>query len=80
MATVTINAAQDTLPQLVARAEAGEEIVLSRGDEPVAKIVPIQPAPQPAKRRQPGLLKGLVSIGPEFFEPLPEDELKAWDQ
>jgi len=80
MATVTIHAAQDTLPQLVARAEAGEEIVLSRGDEPVAKIVPIQPAPKPKKRRQPGALKGKISIGPEFFEPLPEDELKAWDQ
>ena len=79
MATVTINAAQDTLPQLVARAEAGEEIVLSRGDEPVAKIVPIPPKPVPKKRR-PRALKGLVSIGPEFFEPLPEDELKAWDQ
>ena len=77
MATVTIHAAQDTLPQLVARAEAGEEIVLARGDEPVAKIVPIQPAP---KKRQAGALKGKISIGPEFFEPLPEDELKAWDQ
>lgn len=80
MATVTIIAAQDTLPQLVARAEAGEEIVLSRGDEPVAKIVPIPPKTEPKKRRQPGALKGLGPLGPEFFEPLPEDELKAWDQ
>lgn len=79
MATVSITAAQNTLPQLVARAEAGEEIVLARGDQPVAKIVPVQPAPQPTKRR-PGVLKGMISIGPEFFEPLPEDELKAWDQ
>jgi antitoxin (DNA-binding transcriptional repressor) of toxin-antitoxin stability system len=77
MATVTIHAAQDSLPQLVARAEAGEEIVLSRGEEPVAKIVPIQPK---AKKRQFGALKGKISIGPEFFEPLPDDELKAWDQ
>ena len=78
MATVTIHAAQDALPQLVARAEAGEEIVLSRDDQPVARIVPIPP--QPKKRRQPGALKGLGPLGPEFFEPLPEDELKAWDQ
>jgi len=32
----------------------------------------------PAKREF-GALKGMVSIGPEFFEPLPEDELAAWE-
>ena len=24
-------------------------------------------------------LKGEIDIGPEFFEPLPEEELKAWE-
>ncbi len=38
---------------LVARAEAGEEIVISRGNHPVARLVPLAPhAP-----REPGILK-----------------------
>jgi hypothetical protein len=33
----------------------------------------------PATRRRFGALRGQVSIGPEFFEPLPEQELAAWE-
>ncbi len=75
MATYTIHAAKTNLSKLVARAEAGEEIVLARGKEPVAKIVPILPKP----KRKYGRLKGKGSVGPEFFEPLPEEELKLWE-
>ena len=77
MAVVTIHTAKTTLSQLIARAEAGEEIVLARGSQPVAKIVAIEPVPQ---KRQPGAYRGKISIGPEFFDPLPDDELDAWEQ
>ena len=30
-------------------------------------------------KRKFGSLKGLAKIGPEFFEPLPEEELKLWN-
>jgi hypothetical protein len=30
-------------------------------------------------KRVPGALKGLLEIGPEFFEPLPDDEPEAWN-
>jgi prevent-host-death family protein len=73
---VTIHAAKTTLSQLLARVEAGEEIVLARGRKPVAKLVPY---PAPRRGRRFGALRGRVSIGPEFFEPLPERELKAWE-
>lgn len=76
MATYTIEAAQISLFKLVARAEVGEDIVLARGKRPVARIVPIQLQPRP--KRKFGRLRGKGSIGPEFFEPLPEDELKLW--
>jgi hypothetical protein len=36
------------------------------------------PAPTPASRRI-GFLEGQGSIGPEFFDPLPEDELRLWN-
>lgn len=48
-----------------------------RGTNPVAKIVTLPPKPK--GRRKYGSLKGLVKIGPEFFEPLPEEELKLWE-
>ncbi len=77
MPTVTIHAAKTNLSQLLVRVEAGEEIVLARGKHPIAKLVPYHPR---AAKREFGALRGVVSVGPEFFEPLPDDELAAWDQ
>jgi antitoxin (DNA-binding transcriptional repressor) of toxin-antitoxin stability system len=51
-------------------------IILARGKEPIAKLVPFRPPP--SKRRF-GALRGVVTVGPEFFEPLPEQELAAWE-
>ena len=73
--TITVHAAKTRLSQLLHRVEAGETIVIARGKTPVAKLIPINP---PA-RRQFGALKGKIELGPEFFEPLPPDELKAWE-
>jgi antitoxin (DNA-binding transcriptional repressor) of toxin-antitoxin stability system len=77
MKTVTIHVAKSTLSQLLAEVEKGEEIILARGKDPIAKLVPIQ---APKKKRTPGSLKGQIDIGPAFFEPLPPEELDAWDQ
>jgi prevent-host-death family protein len=76
METVTIHTAKTTLSQLLARVEAGEEIVLARGKNPIAKLVPFRP---PQKKRRFGALRGIVSVGPEFFEPLPEQELAPFE-
>jgi antitoxin (DNA-binding transcriptional repressor) of toxin-antitoxin stability system len=76
MKAVTIHVAKTTLSQLLARVEAGEEIVLARGKVPIAKLVPMR---QPRKTRRFGALHGIVSVGPEFFEPLSEQELAAWE-
>lgn len=77
METVTIHTAKTTLSQLLARVEAGEEIVLARGKDPVAKLVPFHTA---RPHRQFGSLRGIVTVGAEFFEPLPEDEMAGWER
>jgi antitoxin (DNA-binding transcriptional repressor) of toxin-antitoxin stability system len=77
MKIVTIHTAKTTLSQLLALVEAGEEIVLARGKAPIAKLVPFQP---PATKRRFGALSGIISVGPEFFDPLSEQELAAWEQ
>lgn len=76
MDIVSIHAAKTTLSQLLVRVEAGEEIVLARGKAPIAKLVPYSPAPI---RRQFGALRDVVSVGPEFFEPLTETDLLDWE-
>ena len=77
MATVTIHKAKTQLSQLIARAEAGEEIIISRGPQPVVKLEPLK-----GRKRRPefGALKGKVSLPDSFFfDPLPEEELRAWE-
>ena len=76
MSVVTIHAAKTSLSKLIARVEAGEEIIIARGKTPVARLTPIRP--RPAGRRF-GALKGIVSVGPQFFEPLPDAELSKWE-
>ena len=77
MTVVTIHNAKTNLSQLLARVEAGEEIILARGKAPVARLVPFQPT---AAKRQFGAMRGVVSVGPEFFEPLSAEDLADWDQ
>ena len=74
MRTIDVETAQADLDALIDLACSGEEIVLSQGGTPVARLVPVH---QP--KREPGVLKGLV-IPDELFDPLPDDELDAWEQ
>ena len=70
---ITIHAAKTRFSELVRRAEAGEEIVIARGDKPVAKLVPIPPK-VPVKR-QFGSHKDLGKFDESFWDPLPDDFL-----
>ncbi|MFN3673821.1 MAG: type II toxin-antitoxin system Phd/YefM family antitoxin [Bosea sp. (in: a-proteobacteria)] len=76
MTRVTIDQAKTHLSRLLDEVEKGGEVVISRRDKPIARLVAIE---QKRVERRPGRMKGLVTIGPEFFEPLPEDELRLWD-
>jgi prevent-host-death family protein len=77
MTVVTVRQAKAQLSELIARAEAGEAIIIARGGRPVVKLMPIA---KRATRRRFGALKGKLSL-PDvfFFGPLPEEELKLWE-
>lgn len=80
MTRVTVHQAKTHLSRLLEEVEKGGEVVISRRDKPIARLVPIEPArPEERPARRPGRMKGLIEIGPEFFEPLPEDELRLWE-
>jgi prevent-host-death family protein len=59
--------AKTHLSRLAERAARGEEIVIARNGEPVARLMPIQ---EQGPRRL-GLWRGEVEIGADFDDPLP---------
>ncbi len=75
MATVNVHEAKTHLSRLLARVEAGEEVTIARNGKPVARMVPAREPGRP----QPDVFKGQIVVPDSFFDPLPEDELKAWE-
>ncbi len=76
METITIHKAKTELSRLIERACRGEEIIIARGKKPVVRLVAIE---DQTGERKPGAWKGKITIGPEFFEPLPPEEMKFWE-
>ena len=76
MSVVTIHQAKTNLSRLIEKASEGQEVIIARGSKPVARLVPIG---EVNGKRRPGSLKGKLRLGPEFFEPLPDSELRGWE-
>jgi prevent-host-death family protein len=74
MITVSVHEAKTHLSRLLERVSAGEEVIIAKRGTPYARLCPLEPRPA----RRPGLLVGKVDDS--FFEPLPEDELEAWER
>ncbi len=75
MTTVNIHEAKSNLSRLLARVEAGEDVVIARNGKPVARLVALE---RPGKREF-GALRGRIKLDESFFDPLPEAELAAWE-
>jgi antitoxin (DNA-binding transcriptional repressor) of toxin-antitoxin stability system len=77
MQTVTIHEAKTTLSKLIAKVEAGAEIVVCRGPMPIAKLVRYH-AEQPRRPKVGDLTSEPVKINPGCFAPLSAKEMKEW--
>ncbi len=77
MTIITVHKAKTELSKLIARAEAGEEIIIARGNKPVARLAPIRELA--VRNRGLGAWKGKVTVPDSFFDPLPKDELERWE-
>jgi prevent-host-death family protein len=77
MKKITAHEAKTHLSRYLAAVEKGETFLISRGNKPVARLVPIgRPA---ASRPKVGQILGEPFDFPaEAFAPLTDDELKAW--
>ncbi|MDE0045173.1 MAG: type II toxin-antitoxin system prevent-host-death family antitoxin [bacterium] len=75
MTIVNVHQAKTSLSRLLAQVESGEDVIIARRGEPVARLVPFNPP----GRRTFGAMKDRIVIDGSFDDPLPEDELKAWE-
>jgi prevent-host-death family protein len=75
-ATVNIHEAKTHFSKLIARVRMGEEIVIAKAGEPVARLVP---EGKRLKPRQPGTGKGQIVVHESFYEDLPEDLLDLFE-
>lgn len=71
---VNVQQAKTHLSDLLARAERGEEIVIARAGQPIVRLTPITKA----RPREFGTMRFSVPDD-DFFDPLPADELDAWE-
>ena len=78
--TVTVHEAKTHLSRLLAQVEAGEEVVIARGKQEIARIVPLNSAP--AKTRTLGWLRndssGSDPLAYGFWDPIPDVDLALW--
>lgn len=77
MIRLNIHEAKTHLSRYLDRLADEEVIVLCKRNVPIAEIRPLPP-----KRKEPrpiGLAKGRFEVGSEFFEPLPDDMLDAFE-
>lgn len=75
VATVNIHEAKTHFSKLLERVRLGEEVIVAKAGNPIARLVPIEPL---AKDRQPGSARGAVEIGKDFDGPLPPDISEAF--
>ncbi|MFI0845778.1 type II toxin-antitoxin system Phd/YefM family antitoxin [Mesorhizobium sp. IMUNJ 23232] len=64
------------LTGLPAAVEQGREFTIMKDGKAIAKVVPVEADP---KSRGWGAWEGRYRLPDSFFDPLPEDELRAWD-
>jgi prevent-host-death family protein len=72
---VNVHEAKTHFSRLLARVERGEEILIARAGQPVARLVPEKRRPAPVF----GADRGKLSLPKDFDAPLPDDLLEAFE-
>lgn len=73
---VSLYDAKTQLSALVDRAAAGEEIVIMKSGEPLARLVPMEDR---RSLRIAGRGKGAWQVAADFDAPLPDDTLRSFE-
>lgn len=75
MDEVGVHEAKTTLSALLRRVATGEEITISSGGRPVARLVPIRRGTERVLGRD----RGVYEVPEDFDAPLPDDLLRAFE-
>jgi prevent-host-death family protein len=75
MTQLDIHEAGERLADLIAKARAGEEVVISEHGKAVAFLIS---AEDPDRRAALGMFRGQIWMSPDFNDPLTEEELAEW--
>ncbi len=78
MRTISIDEASSNLPKVLAEVEAGTEIIIARGDKPVARLTKLPESRRRGPRPVGQTLHPPFHIPDEAFAPLTDEELKEW--
>ena len=73
---VNVHEAKTHLSKLLQRVITGDEIIIAKSGQPVARLVPFEPK---SAQRLPGSAQGEIWIAPDFDAPLPDDVLKIFE-
>jgi prevent-host-death family protein len=76
MTQVNIHEAKSQLSKLIERVCQGEDVIIAKAGKPVARLTAVEPH---RRGREFGALRGKARVDDRFFEPLPEEELQAWE-
>jgi len=76
MSAVTVHEAKTHLSRLLRRVETGEEITICRGDQPVARLVPVTFG----RSRRLGLDQDVFEVPDDFDAPLAEHVLDDFER
>jgi prevent-host-death family protein len=76
--SIGMREAKTTLSRLVNAAQAGEEVVITRRDQPIVKLEPVPIVPAEPRVSLYGSLKGQIKMADDFDE-LPREMLKAFE-
>lgn len=76
--SVNVHEAKTHLSRLLDDVQNGEDVVIARAGVPCARLVAVDCGPRPS-----GMLAGVwpdLALDDLFFDPLPDDELSAWER
>ena len=75
MKTINIHAAKTHFSTLVQEAAAGEEIIIAKAGQPMARLAPLE---KKNVRKTLGMLKGKIRVSEDFDAPLPPEILRGF--
>ena len=70
----SVHNAKSQLSKLIDAALRGEEVIIAKGSKPVVRLTPL-----PQSGFQLGVMAKPAGPEPDFLEPLPDDDLDAWE-